>query len=93
MCAFGTGNREAVANSGRRRDPGAGPCTLRLLADRELDLTLEDVERVDVRLVDVGLDRPEAGLAPEFEHFQLAAFVFDAELTLSTGKLLALSGA
>ena len=93
MRAFGAGNREAVANSGRRRDPGAGPCALRLLADRELDLTLEDVERVDVRLVDVGLDGPEPGLAPELEHLELAAFVLDAELTLPTGKLLALSGA
>jgi len=93
MCAFGAGNREAVAHSGRCRDPGTGPCALGLVTDRELDLTLEDVERVGVRLVDVGLDRPEAGLAPELEHLELAVFVLDAELTLPTGKLLALSGA
>jgi hypothetical protein len=82
-----------VANSGRCRDPGAGACALRLVADRELDLTLEDVERVGVRLVDVGLDRPEAGLAPELEHLELAAFVLDTELSQATGKLLALAGA
>ncbi len=93
VCAFGAGNREAVANSGRCRDPGTGPCALRLVADRELDLTFEDIERVGVSLVDVGLNRPEAGLAPELEYLELAAFVLDAELTPPTGKLLALAGA
>ncbi len=93
MCAVGAGDREAVADAWRRRDPGAGPCALRLVAERELDLTLEDVERVGVSLVDVGLDRPESGLAPELEHLELAAFVLDAELAPPTGELLALAGA
>ena len=90
---FGAGDRKAVTNSGRDREPGAGPCALELVADRELDLTLEDVERVGVVLVDVGLDRAEPRLAPELEHLELAAFVLDAELTPSPGKLLALAGA
>jgi len=91
--AVGAGDREPVANSGWRRNPGSGACASGLVAERELDLTLEDVERVGVILVDVRLDRPEAGLAPELEHLELAAFVLDAELTQPTGKLLALAGA
>ena len=93
MGALGAGDREAVAHSGRCRDPGARTCAPRLVADRELDLALEDVERVGVILVDVGLDRPEARLAPELEHLELTAFVLDAELAPPTGKLLALAGA
>ena len=93
MRALRPGDREAVTNSGRCRDPASAPRAPHLIADRELDLALEDIERVDVILVDVGLDRPEAGLAPELEHLELAALVLDAELTQPTGKLLALAGA
>jgi len=89
----GAGDRKTVTNSWRHRDPGAGACTLDLVADREVDLALEDVERVGVILVDVRLDRPEARLAPELEHLELAALVLDAELALPTRKLLALAGA
>src|SRR5262245_16571210 len=90
---LGPGNRKAVTNSRRHCDPGAGPCALELVADCELDLAFEDVERVGVVLVDVGLDRAEPRLAPELEHFELAAFVLDAKLTPSPGELLALAGA
>ena len=43
--------------------------------------------------VDVRLDRPEARLAPELEHLELAALELDLELAQPTGKLLALAGA
>jgi len=89
----GPRDREPVTDAGRRGDPGSGPCALDLVSDRELDLTLEDVERVGVILVDVGLDRPEPRLAPELEHLEVVAFVLDAELAPRTGKLLALAGA
>jgi len=88
-----TGNGETVADSGRRSDPGSGACSSDVVADREVDLTFEDVERVGVVLVDVGLDRPETRLAPELEHLELAALVLDVELAQSSGKLLALAGA
>jgi len=89
MGVAGAGDRETVANSGRHRDPGAGPCTLDFVADRELDLSLEDVERVGVILVDVRFDRPEARLAPELEHLELAALVLDPKLAAPTRELLA----
>ena len=89
----GTGNREAVTDSGRRCDPGSWARPSDFLADREVDFAFEDVERVGVLLVDMGLDRPEAGLAPELEDLELVALVLDAELAQSSGKLLALAGA
>jgi len=93
MRVVGAGNREPVVHSRRSRDPGSGPDAPGLVADRELDLSLEDVERVHVVLVDVGLDRPEARLAPELEHLEFAALVLDAELAPRTGELFALAGA
>jgi len=93
MSAFGAGDGKPVADSGGCCDPGSGPCAPGLVSDRELDLTFEDVERIGVILVDVGLDRPESRLAPELEHLELATFVLDAKLTLRAGKLLALAGA
>ena len=93
MSVLRTGNREAVADPGRRCDPGSGPCALDLLSDREIDLAFEDVERVGVILVDVGLDGAEPRLAPELEHLELAALVLDAELAQASRKLLALARA
>lgn len=89
----GAGDRETVTDSGRHRYPGPGPRAPGLVADRELDLAFEDVERVGVVLVDVRLDRPEPRLTPELEHLELTAFVLDAELTPFPGKLLTLAGA
>ena len=93
MSAFGAGDGKPVADSGGCCDPGSGPCAPGLVSDRELDLTFEDVERIGVILVDVGLDRPESRLAPELDHLELGAFVLDAELAPPTGELLALAGA
>ena len=81
-----------MTDARRRGDPRSRPCARGLVSDRELDLTFEDVERVGVILVDVGLDRPEPRLAPELEHLELVTFVPDAKLTSGAGKLLALAG-
>ena len=59
----------------------------------ELELALEDVERIGVVVVDVRLDRAEARLAPELEDLDLVTLVPDADLTPPTLELLALAGA
>ena len=68
-------------------------CAQGLVADRQLELTFEDVERIGVVFVGVGLDRPEPGLAPELEDLGLVPLVPDADFTPTTRKLLALAGA
>ena len=93
MSVSGAGNREAVADSGWSCDPGSWACSPDFVADREVDLAFEDVEGVSVVLVHMGLDRPEARLAPELEHLELGALVLDAELTARARKQLALAGA
>ena len=82
-----------MTDSGRSREEHARACADRLVADRQLELALEDVERVGVVVVDVWLDGAEAGLAPEFEDLGLVALVPDADLTPLTLELLALTGA
>ena len=52
-----------------------------------------DQDVVDGRILEQGLDRPEARLAPELEHLEFAALVLDAELAPRTGELFALAGA
>ena len=64
-----------------------------LVADRQLELALEDVERIGVIVVDVRLDGAEPGLAPELEDLGLVALVPDAELAPRTIELLAFAGA
>ena len=86
-------DREAVAHTGRSRDPGAGAGAHGLVADCELDLAFEDVERIGVGLVDVRVDRPVPRLALELEHLELVALELDVELPLRVGQRLALSGA
>ena len=76
-----------------RGEEHPGTCADGVVADRELELAFEDVERIGVVLVDVRFDRPEAGLAPELEDLGLVALVPDADLTTSTVELLALAGA
>ena len=65
----------------------------RLVTDGELELALEDVERIGVVVVDVRLDGAEARLAPELEDLGLVALVPDTDLAPSTFELLALAGA
>ena len=79
-----------MTDAGRRGEEHARAGTERLVTDGELDLALEDVERVGVVIVDVRLDRPESRLAPELEDLELVTLVPDADLTPRTLELLAL---
>ena len=82
-----------MTDAGRRGEEHARAGAERLVTDGELDLALEDVERIGVVVVDVRLDGAEARLAPELENLDLVALVLDAELAPSTIELLALAGA
>ena len=82
-----------MTDSGRRGEEHARARAERLVADGELELALEDVERVGVVVVDVRIDRPEPRLAPELENLDLVTLVPDADLTPRTLELLALVGA
>ena len=82
-----------MTDAGRRGEEHARAGAERLVADGELDLALEDVERIGVVVVDVRIDRPEARLAPELEDLDLVTLVPDADLTPRTLELLALVGA
>jgi len=84
---------EAVANSRRSGDVGAGAGVDGLVADRELELALEDVEGVDLVGVDVRRDRAELRIARELDHFELGALRLDDEVAVLTGDRLALAGA
>ena len=91
--AAGAGVAESVSNSRRGGDEGAGADTDGLVADRELDLPLEDEEGVGLLGVDVRIDRAELGLARELDHLELVALRFDDEVTVLSGNRLALAGA
>ena len=82
-----------MARAGRRADEGPGARAHELVAERELDLSFEDVERVDVVVVDVRVDGAEPGLAVELERLELGALVPDVELAARPGEQLALAGA
>ena len=86
-------NRKAVPHARRGGDEGARPRTNGFVADRELDLALEDEERIGVLVVDVGIDRTEPRLAHELEHLVLGALVLDVELATLAWQGLALAGA
>jgi len=82
-----------VTHAGRRSEEHAWAGAEGLISDGELDLALEDVERIGVVVVDVRIDRPEPRLAPELEDLDLVAFVPDADLTPRALELLPLAGA
>lgn len=82
-----------MTDAGRRGEEHARACADGLVSDGELDLALEDVERIGVVFVDVRLDRPETRLAPELEDLDLVTLVPDADLTPRALELLALAGA
>ena len=79
-----------MTHAGRRSEEHAWAGAEGLISDGELDLALEDVERIGVVVVDVRIDRPEPRLAPELEDFDLVTLVPDADLTPRTLELLAL---
>ena len=82
-----------MTDAGRRGEEHARAGAERLVTDGELELALEDVERIGVVVVDVRLDRPESRLAPELEDLELVTLVPDADLTPRALELLALVGA
>ena len=82
-----------MTDAGRRGEEHARAGAERLVTDGELELALEDVERIGVVLVDVRLDRSEPGLAPELEDLGLVALVPDAELAPRTIELFPFAGA
>ena len=89
----GAGVAEAVAHARGSSDEGAGAGSDGVVADRELELPLEDVEGVHLVGVDVRLDRPELGLARELDHLEFVAFGLDDEVAVLSGDRLALAGA
>ena len=82
-----------MTDARRRGEKHAWAGAERLVTDGELDLALENVERIGVVVVDVRIDRPEARLAPELEDLDFVTLVPDADLTPRTLELLALVGA
>jgi len=82
-----------VPDPWRRGEEHARAGAERLVTDGELDLALEDVERIGVVLVDVRLDWSESRVGPELEDLDLVTLVPDADLTPRTLELLALVGA
>ena len=89
----GAGVAEAVSHSRWGGNEGAGSGADDLVADRELDLALEDEERVGVVIVYVRVNRAEPGLAVELEHLVLLALVLDVDLATPARQELALAGA
>ncbi len=87
------GVAESVAHPGRGCDEGAGPGADELVADRELELALEDVEGVRFVGVDVRLDRAELGIAGELDHLELGTLGLDEKVTVLSWDRLALAGA
>ena len=82
-----------MPDAGRRGEEHARAGAERLVTDGELELALEDVERIGVVVVDVRLDGAEARLGPELEDLDLITLVPDAYYTPLTLELLALAGA
>ena len=87
------GVAEAVPYARGSGDERTGAYPDGLVADRELELALEDVEGVELVGVDVRIDRPELGVARELDHLELLALGLDDEVTMLAGDGLALAGA
>ena len=84
--------REGVDDARRHGDEGSWAGAMGLLADPELELALEDVERVDVQLVEV---RPRAfvvGPALVLEEVHLLPGALDEELAVLVLDQLAFAG-
>ena len=89
----GPGLRKPCRTPGGSGDVGAWAGADGLVADRELELALEDVEGVDLVGMDVGRDGAELGLARELDHLELLALGLDDEVAVLSGDRLALAGA
>ncbi len=82
-----------MAKPWRTPDGAAKNAEHGLVADRELDLSLEDVEAVGVVVVDVRRDRPELGAAVEFGDLELVSLGLGDERAVRSWDRLALAGA
>ena len=82
-----------MAHAGWRGEERARTATQRLVAERELDFSLEDVEGVGVVVVDVRWHRPELGAGIELGDLELASLGLDDERAVGSGDRLALAGA
>ncbi len=91
--ACGAWISESVPHSRRSGDERAGADADGLVADRELELALEDVEGVELVGVDVRVDRPELWVARELDHLELVALGLDDEVAVLTRDGFALARA
>ena len=73
---------EAVRDPCRRRDKASRPGSEDLVADEELGLAGEDVERVDVILVDVRVDALEVRAEAQLDDLELRQLAEDAVVAL-----------
>ena len=76
-CAVRSRVRKRVQNADRRSDVRAGSEAKPLVLDEELRLSFEDVERIDVVVVGVGVRPFEAGLELELDQGQLLSADLD----------------
>ena len=81
---------EAVGDADRSRDIGAWSHAHDLVADEELGLTREHVERVDVVGVAVQVDAFEVRPEAKLDGLELRQFGEDAVMAMGAGNLLAL---
>jgi len=84
---------EAVAHARWCGEERARTAAHGLVADRELNFSLEDVEGVGVVVVDVRRHRAELGAALELGDLELASLGLDDERAVGSGDRLALAGA
>ena len=84
---------ESVPHARRSGDERTGAHVDGLVADRELELSIEDVEGVELVRVDVRVDRPELGLARELDYLELVALGLDDEVAVFTRDRFTLAGA
>ena len=83
---------ETVAKAREGGDERAGPDADGLVPDRELELALDDEERVDLVRMDVRVDGAELRIAGELDHLELVELGLDHEVTVLPGDSLALAG-
>ena len=91
--AAGAGVAEAVPHAGGSGDERARADADGLVADRELELALEDVEGIELVGMDVRVDRPELWVARELDHLELVALGLDDEVAVLTRDGFTLAGA
>ena len=84
---------EPVPHTRWSSDERAGPDAHDLVADRELELALEDVEGVELVRVDMWIDRAEVRLARELDDLELLALGLDDEVAVLSRDGFALAGA